>query len=260
MLKKIFRQPSSTPYPVNLKPRDLTAERTAVTAKGAAVFDDAAYQEINRARLAHLDSLQLALAGKTLLDVGAGVGDLTGFFVDKGCAVTCAEGRRENVEVIRQRFPQVAAHVVNVETDPLTTLGRFQVVFGYGLLYHLESPVAALRNMASVCDELMVLETMICDYDAPVVRLVDETFQFSQALDGMGCRPSPSFIALALLRVGFPHVYAPKQPPQHPHFQIQWRNNLEWRRDGLPLRGIFIASRTPLNANPNLVSLVNPPK
>ena len=216
MLKKIFRQPSSTPYPVKLKPRDVAADKDAVTAKGPAVFDDSAYQEINRARLAHLDSLGLGFEGRTVLDVGSGVGDLTGFFVDKGCAVTCAEGRRENVEVIRQRFPQVAAHVVNVETDPLKPMGRFQVVFGYGLLYHLESPVAALRNMASVCDELMVLETMICDYDEPVVRLVDETFQFSQALDGMGCRPSPSFIALALLRTGFAHVYAPKHPPEHP--------------------------------------------
>lgn len=260
MIKKLFRKPSALPYPVKLKPRDVTSEKGAATAKGSAVFDDAAYQEINRARLAHVDSLQLGLGGKTVLDVGAGVGDLTGFFVEKGCAVTCAEGRSENVAVLKQKFPSVPAHVANVETDPLQPLGRFQVVFGYGLLYHLESPVAALRNMASVCDEIMLLETMICDFDGPVMRLVDETFQFSQALDGMGCRPSPSFITLALLRVGFPHVYAPKLPPEHPHFQFEWRNNLETRRGNVPLRAIFIAARTPLDSNPNLVSLTSDTK
>lgn len=256
MLPKMFRKSSSTPYPVNLKGRDVAAEKSAVTAKGAAVFDEVAYQEINRARLAHLDSLQLGLEGRTVLDVGTGVGDLTGHFLAKGCAVTCVEGRAENVEVLKQRFPGIPAHVANVETDPLARLGRFQIVFGYGLLYHLESPVAALRNMASVCDGLMLLETMICDCDEPVMRLIDETFQYSQALDGIGCRPSPSFITLALLRVGFPHVYAPKHPPEHPHFQFRWRNNLESRRNKIPLRAIFVASRTPLDDNPNLVSLV----
>jgi hypothetical protein len=255
MIKKLFRKPSSLPYPVKLKPRDVAAEKGAVTAKGSAVFDEAAYQEINRARLAHVDTLHLGLEGKTVLDVGAGVGDLTGFFVDKGCAVTCVEGRSENVGELKRKFPQVPSHVLNVETDPLKPLGRFQVVFGYGLLYHLESPVAALRNMASACDDVMLLETMICDFDGPVMRLVDETFQFSQALDGMGCRPSPSFIVLALLRVGFPHVYAPKLPPDHPHFQYEWRNNLETRRNNVPLRAIFVASRTSLASNPHLVSL-----
>lgn len=260
MIKKLFRTRSPLPYPVNLKPRDVAAERRAVSAKGPAVFDEEAYREINRARLAHLDSLALDLAGKTVLDVGAGVGDLTGFFLQKGCSVTCAEGRRENVDVLERRFPGVPAHLANVEMDSLRPLGTFEIVFGYGLLYHLESPVAALRNMAAVCGGIMLLETMICDFDGPVMRLVDETFQYSQALDGIGCRPSPSFITLALLRVGFPHVYAPKQPPEHPHFRFPWRNDLEFRRNKIPLRAIFVASRTPLDENPNLVSLLTSAK
>ena len=42
---------------------------------------------------------------------------------------------------------------------------------------------------------------------AQVSIMADETKAANPALDGLGCRPSPSFIALALNRVGFRYVY-----------------------------------------------------
>ncbi len=47
---------------------------------GVECFHTAAATELNRARLAHLDSLSLPWNGKRVLDVGCGVGELTGFF------------------------------------------------------------------------------------------------------------------------------------------------------------------------------------
>jgi hypothetical protein len=101
------------------------------------------------------------------------------------------------------RHPQQGAHVASCESD-LSRFGQFDVVFGYGLLYHVENPAAALRNMAAVCKELLLLETIVCDYDKPVVVFDDETKTVSQALDGVGSRPSPSFVVMTLDRIGVP--------------------------------------------------------
>ena len=55
-------------------------------------------------RLRHLKSLDLDLSGKTVLELRAGVGDFTEFFLDSDCIVTAVEGRKENADMIRQRF------------------------------------------------------------------------------------------------------------------------------------------------------------
>ena len=86
---------------------------------------------------------------------------------------------------------------------------------------------------------------------------------WNQSLGSFGCRPSPSWVAMALNRVGFPYVYAPKTPPEHEDFRFEWRNNLDFMRDGHPIRCIFVAARQALE-NSNLVllgsdSLFQPP-
>jgi hypothetical protein len=131
-----------------------------------------------------------------------------------------------------------------VETDSLLVFGQFDIVFCYGLLYHLENPVAGLRNMAQAARELLLLDTVVIDYPEPVLRLVDEPFRTrNQALGGMGSRPSPAFAAMALARAGFPYVYAPKYPPNHPDYQFDWLHDLASWRDGRLLRAMFVASR-----------------
>jgi len=60
---------------------------------------------------------------------------------------------------------------------------------------------------------------------------------------------------MALNRVGFPCIYAPREPPQHPDFRFEWRNDLSIARGGRNLRCIFVASRHRLD-NPQLVPLL----
>ena len=249
-----FAWRSTLPYPVSIRPRDIETENLAPN-WGPETFDQPEAIKINRARLAHLTSLEIPLERKAVLDVGCGVGHLAQFFVAKGCRVVCVDGRSENISRLRQLYPGLEAHVANVETEPLARFGTFDIVFAYGLLYHLENPLAALRNMASVCQELLLLETVVCDHVEPILGMEDESGAFSQGLKGLGCRPSPSYVVLALNRVGFPFVYAPQKPPEHPDFQFEWRNNLDWRRDGHNLRCIFVASRKELE-NPQLINLL----
>lgn len=228
----------------------------AAAPAGVETFDSTAYQAINRGRMEHLASLGLDLDGRSVLDVGCGVGDLAQFFVQRGCRVTCVDGRADNIAALRWRYPTLDAHVADAQCDALSKLGRFDIVFCYGLLYHLENPVAGLRNLASACGDLLVLETVVCDALRPVVEFVDEHASHDQALAGLGCRPAPAFVALALHRAGFVQVYAPVRPPDHADFQFERRGDGAWFRDGHFLRSVFVAARRELS-NPNLTPLVS---
>jgi SAM-dependent methyltransferase len=211
---------------------------------GSESFDTDAALELNEARLTHLASLELPIDGRRVLEVGAGVGRLTSFFIDRDCSVVATEARSENVAELRRRLPTVEVSEADVE-DSLQHLGSFEIVFCYGVLYHLESPLRALRNIAAVCTDLLLIETMVCDARVPVLRLEDETKTVNQALRGLAHRPSPSYLALALNRVGFDHVYTATDPPDHPDYRFTWVDNMDTARDGALLRGVFIASRTP---------------
>ena len=242
---------SSFPYPIS-GISDVLPEGGG----GIGVFDSQDALDINHARMAHLNSLQLPLAGKTVLDVGSGVGHLARFFVEQGCQVTCVDARPENIAVLRSRYQDIRADVLNVEMDSLDAVGQFDIVFCYGLLYHLENPLAALRNMARACSDLLLLETVISDSFEPILRLEDEPAETpNQALGGLGNRPSPGFVVMALARAGFPYIYGPISPPNHPDFEFKWQNDLESSRDGHLLRCIFLASRHRL-ANPALSLLL----
>ncbi len=241
------------PYPFPVRRRRV---RGSSTVTGVEVFDTPEATALNRARMAHLQLLNLPIAGKRVLDVGCGVGHLAASLEAMGARVTCVDSRADNIAAVRQRHPHFAAYVANAERDPLSALGQFDIVFSYGLLYHLENPVQALRNMAAAAGQGLLLETIICDAQPPVVLLADEHFAANEAMGALGSRPSPSYIATALNRIGFPHVYTSRVPPDHEDFRFAWRNDLEWSRDGHPLRAFFAASREALRSN-QLVSLLN---
>jgi SAM-dependent methyltransferase len=242
------------PYPVSTS-ADPKYPPTVPPGGGVENFDTPGALELNRARLTHLASLDLPLQGKRVLDVGCGVGHLAQFFVQKGCDVLCVDGRKENLERLKDLYPSLRAESLDLEKDDILRLGRFDVVFAYGLLYHLENPFGALRSLASVCSELLLLETVIADHRLPLVRFAEETRAYSQALRNVGSRPTPSFIVLALRSAGFRYIYAPKIPPDHRDFNFPWQDDLSDSRDGHLLRCIFVAARRMLE-NAALVSLL----
>ncbi|MBN1257225.1 MAG: class I SAM-dependent methyltransferase [Planctomycetes bacterium] len=246
-LTKLFPGGKFRPiYPIKLPPK---SKETAQV--GTSAFDYDSYLKINSARLEHLDALGLPLENRTVLDIGCGVGDLSDFFVEKRCTVTCVDGREENIARLRKRCPERRTAVMNVENGDLKSLGTFDIVLCYGLLYHLENPLAAMRNLAGVCNEILLLETIIADHEEPIIRMEYEPPAFSQALHGLACRPSPSFIVMALLHFGFKYIYAPIVPPQHPQFKFAWKNNLANVQNGENMRCIFIVSTKAIN-NPAL--------
>ena len=196
---------------------------------------------INHARQSHLASLGLDLKGKSVLEVGAGIGLHTPFFLERGCTVAVTDGRTENVAEIARRHLGVKTAIVDLEQDRPIELGRFDVIYCYGLLYHLSNPQRALARLADVCDGQLLLETAVSPGTHDELLLVRDPDAFNQAISGIGCRPTRLWI-LNRLKSLFGYGYIPRTQPDHVEFPADWVHT--------PIqtmhRSIFVGSRTPL--------------
>lgn len=208
---------------------------------------------MNARRLEHLAALQLPLHGKTVLEVGAGIGDLTPFFLDRGCRVTSIEPRGENVEIFRGRYrdngiwPADALRIVQTDAYRLAdqiNIPVHQIVFCYGLLCHLDQPERVLRTLAQRCGEMLLLETVV-SYGIDDERLVfdvEDASDPTNSITGTTCCPSRAWV-FTRLRALFEHVYVPLTQPRHDAFPLDWRHA---KPPAGPSRATFIASRIPL--------------
>ncbi|MDB6109424.1 MAG: hypothetical protein JWR69_1174 [Pedosphaera sp.] len=141
--------------------------------------------------------------GKTIIELGAGYGDIGRFFHQLGAKVTFIEGRKENVTEIQRRYPSMRVLQWDLN-DPLPpTADKADIIIHFGLLYHLGNPEASLRNSCRAC-QYMMLETECCDSDDPnFVRPVKEkAYWKDHALNGEGCSPSPAFVERTLTEEG----------------------------------------------------------
>lgn len=110
------------------------------------------------------------LAGKTVLDVGAFDGYFSFAAERLGASrVVAADsfvwrrpGGKDGFEYARQAL---GSKVEDVEIDVLDispeTVGHFDVVLFLGVLYHMRHPLLSLEKVASVADQLLVVETLI---------------------------------------------------------------------------------------------------
>ena len=224
--------------------------QTPVETSQELIFDKNFYKEITNARLRHFESLSLPLSGKSVIDVGCGVGHFSTFLAEQGADVFCVDGRTENIEKLRELYPYRKFVVVDVESSDLLAHGNFDVVFCYGLLYHLSDPFGFIKNASKICKEMMIIETCIMDATDPVVRLVPEDQQnATQSLHPMGCRPSPSYVNTCLKLSGFEFIYKPVTLPAHPQFDYSLKNDYSYWKQGHLIRDIFIASRNKISTN-----------
>ena len=210
-----------------------------------AEFHSWAYLRHNQRRQEHLASLGLDLAGATVLEVGAGIGDHTSFFLDRGCKVVVTEGRPENFEILRGRFPEMETHLLDMEAPDLKFPTPFEIVYCYGLLYHLSDPVPAVAYMAAQCGRMLLLETCVSFADGDAINPVDEPREAaSQAVSGLGCRPNRRWVFDELKKY-FPHVYLPVTQPWHEEFPLDWTTPPT--DPTLLTRAIYIATRQPIS-------------
>lgn len=115
--------------------------------------------------------------GKSVLELGAGYGEMGAFFADAGADVTLVDGRVENLCIAKLRYqrklPDMKFVHRDVEAD-ISDLGRFDVIIHFGLLYHI-SDVEKNIAMCTRMSDRIFLETEVLDsQDDREVRILHE--------------------------------------------------------------------------------------
>jgi FkbM family methyltransferase len=226
----------------------------ANTVDVAASFHSEHYLRHNQRRLEHLSSLGLPLHDREVLEVGAGIGDHTSFYLDRGCRVLSTDARPENVDYLLRRYREdarVTTRVLDMERPE--PLGRcFDLIHCYGLLYHVTDPGRVLSYLADHCQGTLVLETCVtCGDELDVNPVAESRHDVTQAFHGTGCRPTRQWVWNCLSAL-FAHVYATRTQPAHEEFPLIWPDSLDANAVTFT-RAVFVASRTSLSTNANLL-------
>ena len=211
-------------------------------------FGSEHYTRHNHRRQEHLASLRLDVANRTVLELGAGIGDHTEFFLDRGCRVVSTDGRPENFDLLaarypRSEYPHVVTRFLDLE-DPGDPFGEtFDIVYCYGALYHLSKPAEALQFMARCCHGILLLETCVSYGKGEAINLCREARTSpTQSTSGGGCRPTRGWIYAQLAR-NFEYAYVTTTQPWHEEFPTDWGRP---GPDDQLARSVFVASREKL--------------
>jgi FkbM family methyltransferase len=186
-------------------------------------FDKRHYVDLIRARGAALRRMVRQLAPAmglaSAVDAGCGVGFFAQTLAEMGLHVRGFDGRVENVMEARRRFPEIAFHRGDVESAEIADFGKFDLVLCFGLLYHLENPMRAIRNLRALTGKGLLVESMCVPGDGPRLTLREEPSQDDQSLTDTAFYPSEDCLVKMLYRAGFANVYRLVRLPEHDDFR-----------------------------------------
>lgn len=206
-------------------------------------------REFDTAKMGHLASLDLDFHEKRVLEVAAGVGTLTHFWEERGCTIVSTEARKQNIETNLHNHPwrtDILFQVDLTRPDSHKEFGVFDIVFCYGVLYHVPDPRHVIHDLAPLCRELFLVESMVANDDGPpALNERQEFIGINQGLYSTACTPTRSWFMQELGEV-FPHVYTTRTQPRNMYYRLTWP-----APPGEISRAIFVASRTEL-ASPSL--------
>src|SRR5258708_26352559 len=134
--------------------------------------------------------LKPALGLSNAVDAGCGVGFFSQWRAECGLNVCGFDGRGENVAEARRRFPHIPFEQGDIEERAILQLGRFDLVLCFGLLYHLENPLRAIRNLRGLTEKCLLLESMCLPEENPPMLLREEPRQVDPSLTMIISYPS----------------------------------------------------------------------
>jgi FkbM family methyltransferase len=186
-------------------------------------FDQREYRKLTAARAESIrrvvGKLKAALQLENALDAGCGVGFFSKTLAECGLNVCAFDGRAENVVEARKRYPQLPFETADIEDRNILELGRFDFVLCCGLIYHLENPLLAIRNLRALTEKCLLLESMCLPEERPSMLLREEPHASDQSLTDLGCYPSEGSLVKMLYRAGFAVVYRVVPLPEHDDFR-----------------------------------------
>lgn len=214
-------------------------------ANTVARFHSPHYLRHNARRLEHLASLGIPIAGMTVLETGAGIGDHSHYYMDRKCRITITEARSVNLHILKQRYPGYDVQFLDMEHPLPIDNSPFDVIHCYGLLYHLSNPEEALEFLSKQCSRMLFLETCVSFGEDKQINLVAENAKSpTQSFSATGCRPTRRMLFERLKEL-FEHVYIPRTQPNHEEFPVNWAAPEEHHHN--LSRAIFIATRAKID-------------
>jgi 2-polyprenyl-3-methyl-5-hydroxy-6-metoxy-1,4-benzoquinol methylase len=189
----------------------------------APIFDQPHYDLLDHARgdvVARLLAELTPMASlKTAIDVGCGLGYFSRLLQSRGLEVTAVDGRSQNVEEARRRSNRVRFEQRNAEDAELLNLGKFDLGFCFGLLYHLENPLLTIRNLKALTGKILLVESVIFPGDEPIMALIDEEAHEDQGLNHIAFYPTEACLIKMLYKAGFKNVFGLTRQPEHDHYR-----------------------------------------
>ena len=209
-----------------------------------APFDLPETQALSLARKGFLDRFvdDLRTSGVTLesgADIGCGFGYFTTALVEKGLHVTAVDARPENVAEAQARNPTATARVYNVEDARLAELGKLDLVVSMGLVYHLENPFLAMRNLREITGKVLLVESVCAPGADAITVMYQEDEDVDQGVNYVAMVPTEAWLINAMYVSGFGCVCRPLRMPDHPDFRP---SPAKFRR-----RTILVASHSPID-------------
>ena len=207
-------------------------------------FDKELYRKLNNGSRAVVENLLYQLRGqvdlKSAADIGCGLGYFSGFLSSLGFQVTAVDGREENAQEAKRRFPEINFLTGNAEDLALLGLGTYDLVLCFGLLYHLENPFRAIRHLANITSKVILIESMCAPGTEASLQLLDEYHGDDQGLNYVAFYPTESCLVKMLYRADFPFVYGFSALPD-----LALYHGSKWRKKE---RTMLMASKVELNA------------
>lgn len=205
------------------------------------MFDKSKYIAINEARwrLAQRVIRELrrqSISFETAYDFGSGPGWFADKLLRENLDVIALEGRQEIVDEGQRRVPDAQFQQFDLDAMALSdVLPQRDFSLAFGILYHLENPLRALRIMSTMTSSVMLLETMVVPGDYEIGRVVRENPNETQGIQPLAIILSIKAVTRGLWATKMPHVYLHTGDIDHPDFQDTTERH--------PRRAIWLASR-----------------
>lgn len=196
----------------------------------------------NNLRITHLDSLKFDWSDKTVLELGCGPGIISKYFYDKGVDIYQVEGRQDIVDFVKKQNKNSKIMQYDLTKDDWSLIPKCDITIAYGILYHIKNPLKFIDNIHEKTNNFCVIETVVSlDTNEDGIYNVDEGIFHTQAIDGIGCRPTRN-ILWSYMNTKFPYVYMPLTQTRHAEFPSQF-NVPEYHT----ARFVIIGSKIPLD-------------
>jgi hypothetical protein len=137
---------------------------------------------------------------KTIVEFGCGYGDNGAEFEKLGAKVTYYEGRQQNIDDAKFKYPTREIQLLDQSLD-WDIKENWDIAIHWGLLYHIDNWKGDLEKVFK-CADVIFLESEVCDSDDKnfEIKVEEDSNWYDQSLINVGSRPSAAMIEEFILK------------------------------------------------------------